>query len=117
MSDSKYLGMNSTTGHAMTDDDHISQSVSDILSTPVGSRVMRRAYGSRLFELLDQPSNPALKLKLISAMYSALMRWEPRVTPTQITLEADTAGVIAVTLQAQRTDSQRAFSTTISLQG
>jgi phage baseplate assembly protein W len=31
------------------------QSIADILSTPVGSRVMRRAHGSRLHELAHLP--------------------------------------------------------------
>jgi hypothetical protein len=33
--------------------DHLKQSIIDILTTPIGSRVMRRDYGSRLFELVD----------------------------------------------------------------
>lgn len=45
------------------------------------------------------------------------MRWEPRITPTKITLETRGAGLVAVTLQAQRTDNLAAFSATISLQG
>ena len=43
MSDLKYLGMSRHSGMAIEDLDHIRQSVSDILQTPVGSRVMRRS--------------------------------------------------------------------------
>ena len=117
MSNEKYIGMNASTGRAITDDEHISQSVRDILITPVGSRVMRRSYGSQLFSLIDEPYEPAIKLKIMSAIYSALMRWEPRITPTKITLETRGAGLAAVTLQAQRTDNLAVFSSTISLQG
>lgn len=49
MSNEKYIGMNASNGRAITDDEHISQSVRDILLTPVGSRLMRRSYGSQLF--------------------------------------------------------------------
>ncbi|ELI8163616.1 GPW/gp25 family protein, partial [Yersinia enterocolitica] len=79
MTTAKYLGMNRNTGRAITDADHISQSIADILITPVGSRVMRRAYGSLLSELIDQPQNPALRLQIMAASYSAILRWEPRV--------------------------------------
>ncbi|EXU76011.1 baseplate assembly protein, partial [Erwinia mallotivora] len=50
-----YLGMNRDTGEAVTDIDHIRQSVRDILITPEGSRVARREYGSLLSRLTDQP--------------------------------------------------------------
>ncbi|HIH7570978.1 TPA: GPW/gp25 family protein, partial [Yersinia enterocolitica] len=46
MTTATYLGMNRHAGQTITDADHISQSIADILITPVGSRVMRRTYGS-----------------------------------------------------------------------
>ena len=49
MSTVRYSGMNAGSGHAITDNEHIAQSIGDILLTPIGSRVMRRAYGSQLF--------------------------------------------------------------------
>ncbi len=49
----RYLGMNSHTGLSISEADHIRQSVRDILLTPVGSRVMRREYGSLLSALID----------------------------------------------------------------
>ncbi|ELY5272404.1 baseplate assembly protein, partial [Yersinia enterocolitica] len=55
MTTATYLGMSRNAGQTITDADHISQSIADILITPVGSRVMRRAYGSLLSELIDQP--------------------------------------------------------------
>ncbi|MCP6182931.1 baseplate assembly protein, partial [Klebsiella pneumoniae] len=54
----RYLGMNRTTGERISDVDHISQSIGDILRTPVGSRVMRREYGSLLSQMIDQPQTP-----------------------------------------------------------
>ncbi|MET1433167.1 GPW/gp25 family protein, partial [Yersinia enterocolitica] len=79
MTTATYLGMNRHAGQTITDSDHISQSIADILITPVGSRVMRRTYGSLLSELIDQPQNPALRLQIMAASYSAILRWEPRV--------------------------------------
>ncbi|WP_315708991.1 GPW/gp25 family protein [Brenneria uluponensis] len=115
MSSAQYLGMNAQTGRAITDGDHIRQSVNDILITPLGSRVMRREYGSTLFSLIDQPFNDVLRMKITSAAYSALMRWEPRISPTRITLVVGTAGRLAVTVHAQRTDTPVSFSAEIQL--
>lgn len=39
-------GMSRETGKALDEAAHISQSIRDILTTPVGSRLMRRTYGS-----------------------------------------------------------------------
>lgn len=48
-------GVNCRTGKRLSGAVHLRQSVSDILNTPVGSRVLVRDYGSDLFELLDSP--------------------------------------------------------------
>ncbi len=64
MSNAKYIGLARDTGGSVEDLAHIQQSVSDILRTPVGSRVMRRDYGSLLSELTDRPQNAALRLQI-----------------------------------------------------
>lgn len=67
----RYLGMNSQTGLSISEIKHIRQSVRDILVTPIGSRVVRREYGSLLSALIDQPPTPALRLQIMAACYSA----------------------------------------------
>ncbi len=67
----RYLGMNSQTGLSISEIKHIRQSVRDILVTPIGSRVMRREYGSLLSALIHQPPTPALRLQIMAACYSA----------------------------------------------
>lgn len=62
----------------------ILQSLQDIITTPVGSRVMRRTYGSLIFELIDQPINDVLVLKCYSAIYTAVSTWESRISISQI---------------------------------
>jgi phage baseplate assembly protein W len=79
-------GMNAASGRAITELDHIRQSVADILLTPIGTRVMRREYGSLLPELIDQPINGATRLKAMSAVVMALLRWEPRLRPSRVDL-------------------------------
>lgn len=107
------IGMNRATGFAVTDADHISQSIADILITPVGSRVMRRAYGSLLSELIDQPQNPALRLQIMAASYSAILRWEPRVKLTGITFETTLDGKMGVDITGTRSDSAAPLSLTL----
>lgn len=93
-----YLGMSQSNGKAITDTDHLRQSVRDILLTPQGSRIARREYGSLLSALIDQPQNPALRLQIMSAVYVALNRWEPRLTLDSITINGNFDGSMVVEL-------------------
>lgn len=79
-------GIDATTGRALDGIAHLGQSIGDILMTPLGSRIMRRDYGSLLPELIDQPFNDATRLRLYGATALALMRWEPRVRLIRIQL-------------------------------
>lgn len=101
-------GMNAHTGRTITELDHIRQSVADILTTPVGTRVMRRDYGSRIFELIDQPHSGALRLKLMAATVMALLRWEPRVIIERMELSHREGGAFYLDL-AGRTAGGAAF--------
>ena len=92
-------GMNAKTGQKIEAIDHLRQSIKDILTTPLGGRVMRRDYGSQVFELIDQASNEAGKLRLQAASADALMRWEPRFALNKIALETGFDGAASLTLQ------------------
>lgn len=81
-------GLNKQNGTAIDNLAHLQQSVADILTTPIGTRLMRRDYGSTLFELIDQPANGATLLRVFSATASALMKWEPRIKVKKISLTA-----------------------------
>ncbi|WP_380184879.1 GPW/gp25 family protein [Kalamiella sp. sgz302252] len=109
----RYSGMSRDTGAALTDLDHIRQSVHDILLTPVGSRVMRRSYGSLLSALIDQPQNEALRLQIMSACYMAILQWEPRVKLTGISYESAFDGGMVVEITGSRTDTAQDFSLTV----
>ncbi|EJF7977841.1 GPW/gp25 family protein [Escherichia coli] len=99
-----YIGMSQSNGKAITDTDHLRQSVRDILLTPQGSRIARREYGSLLSALIDQPQNPALRLQVMSAVYVALSRWEPRLTldSITITINSNFDGSMVVELTGRR---------------
>ncbi|HCC5336526.1 TPA: GPW/gp25 family protein [Salmonella enterica subsp. enterica serovar Typhi str. CT18] len=97
-----YIGMSRNDGQVIADTDHLRQSVRDILLTPQGSRLARREYGSLLSSLIDQPQNPALRLQIMSAVYVALNRWEPRLTLDSITINGNFDGSMVVELTGQR---------------
>lgn len=83
-------GMSKITGELLPTDDHLRQSIYDILTTPIGSRLIRREYGSLLPFLIDEPVNPATKLKIMSAIATSIIKYEPRVKVSQVTLAMNT---------------------------
>ena len=86
------IGTHQDTGKTIKGLEHLRQSLARLLTTPVGSRVMRREYGSYVFELIDQPGNRTAILKVYSAVVDAILRWEPRVLPTRVQLnDSETA--------------------------
>lgn len=112
--------MNRNTGRAVDDLEHLRQSIADIITTPIGSRVMRRGYGSIVPALIDQPDNEATHARLYGAIASALMRWEPRLRLASIRFErsAEAKGRVEITLTGMRTDMRRApLSLTVPLGG
>lgn len=102
--------MSRATGRAINEDAHIRQSVSDILTTPIGSRVMRREYGSLLPELIDQPGHAATRLRLMAATVMALLRWEPRLRVTAVGLTISADGKAQVDIDATRRTGPRTGS-------
>ena len=73
---------------------HVKQSVEDILTTPLNTRVMRRDYGSALFDLIDKPLNSETKLDIIAATAEALSRWETRFILERVVLSQQEGKVI-----------------------
>jgi phage baseplate assembly protein W len=91
-------GMHQQTGYALAGMDHLRQSITDILTTPIGSRVMRRNYGSRLYEWIDSPINRSTLVEIYAAVADALRRWEPRLTVNRIQVEAHQPGFLQLKL-------------------
>lgn len=94
-------GINNADGKFLSGIDHLRQSIIDILTTPIGSRVMRRDYGSRLFELVDAPLNRPTLLNLYSATAEALAKWEPRFKLTKVIAISAAPGVIELDLTGE----------------
>lgn len=103
-------GTSVATGQAVSGVDHLRQSVADILTTPIGSRVMRRDYGSDLPALIDQPDNAATQVRVYAAAATALMRWEPRLRLQKLRASRNRAGQLVLDVQGQYLDEGRAVT-------
>jgi phage baseplate assembly protein W len=102
------IGMNASTGKLLEGIEHLRQSVQDILATPLGTRIGRRWYGSHIPELLDQPLNDRTRLALVAAGALALMRQEPRIRATRITVETgEIVGSAVLRIVGKRLDGPR----------
>ena len=107
------LGVNQTNGSQLSGVAHLRQSIIDILTTPIGSRVMRRDYGSRLYELVDAPINRGTLVEIYAATAEALVRWEPRFRVSRVQVEAVQVGHAQLLLEGE----YRPTGQTIQLEG
>lgn len=76
--------MSRSTGRQISQAESIKQAVADILTTPVGSRVHRRDYGSLIPRLIDMPISSGLPLQVASAAFHALLKFEPRLMVSRV---------------------------------
>ena len=110
------IGMNNGNGLAISGSQHLAQSIADILTTPIGSRVMRREYGSQLADLIDWPLNSATRLQAYAATAMALMRWEPRIRLSRVELSLGAvAGQAVLDLEGTLADSNEPLSLRVPL--
>lgn len=69
------------------------QSVEVILSTDIGSRVMRRPFGGGVAELLGRQLAPRLFAVVQQLIGTAIDLWEPRLQVRRVTFAGSTDGV------------------------
>lgn len=103
----KMLGMDRNTGKLLSGTDHIRQSIVDILTTPLGTRVMLPEYGSKLFDLVDNPTDPSLAMRIIMESAGAIARWEPRVRIDRINVLAVDIGKITILIITTDIETQQ----------
>ena len=85
-------GMSRLTGYAITDDEsqeyaHLKQSIHDILSTLIGTRLCRRNYGSLVPALIDQPGNDITRLKIMNASATAIIHIANKIIAASASLK------------------------------
>jgi uncharacterized protein len=71
------IGTSRQTARPIEGSARLAQSIGDILTTPKGSRVMRRDYGSDLPLLLGAPMNDETMVDIYAACAEAIDIWEP----------------------------------------
>ena len=85
-------GLNSRGGIALvSDEEKIAQSIAIILNTPIGQRVMRPTFGSRLHELIFAPANPETFGLAEMYVQDALNFWELRIQLIDVNAGTDIA--------------------------
>ncbi|PZU95569.1 MAG: baseplate assembly protein [Chelatococcus sp.] len=72
------VGIDRVTGRVLTDWQHTLQSLSVLFTTNIGSRVMRRLYGSLVPRLLGENLTYPTILRFVTAVIVAVELWEPR---------------------------------------
>jgi len=96
------IGFDKKTGKQLTGIDHLRQSINDILTTPIGTRVMRRDYGSEVQDLVDAPMNENTFVRIFAATAIALDKWEPRFKLSQLKVsEISENGKICLILEGE----------------
>ncbi len=97
-----------TSGHS-----EIEQAIGIILATPVGRRVMRPTFGSRLHELVFAPNNSYTAAQVRRMVEEALGMWEPRINVIDIDVRphGDEAQclLIEVTYEIKATHDRRSL--------
>ncbi|MBH9537906.1 GPW/gp25 family protein [Novosphingopyxis sp. YJ-S2-01] len=91
-------GMDRRNGRTIAGLAHVRQSIEDILSTPIGSRLCNRNYGSHLPDLVDAPLNDAGRQAIFAATALAIAAFYPALVLTAIAIEQPGPGTIAVQL-------------------
>lgn len=91
-------GTSATTGKPLSGIEHLKQSITDILNTPKGSRVVRRDYGSDLPELVDAPMNLSTLSRIYAAAADAIRKWEPRFQVKQVIASSAQPGQVVLAL-------------------
>ena len=92
-------GVNAVTGQELSDWAHVEQSIEIILTTPIGSRVMRREFGSHLPDLVDRKLTPRGVLAVYSSAAIAIDKYEPRFRLTKAAINSvDQSGHIRLVL-------------------
>lgn len=86
------IGTSRYTARPIEGAERLAQAIGDILSTPKGSRVMRREYGSDLPRLIDAPMNDETMVDIFAATAEAIDLWEPEFELRRVEIVDAAAG-------------------------
>jgi phage baseplate assembly protein W len=101
-------------GIALTSErSELEQAIRIILGTPIGQRVMRPTFGSRLHELVFAPNNNHTAVEARRFVEEALGMWEPRIRVVDVDVHPhpkhDHFLLIEITYQIKTTHDKRSL--------
>jgi phage baseplate assembly protein W len=101
-------------GIALTGErDELEQSILIILGTPLGTRVMRPTFGSRLQDLVFAPNDSNTAAQARRYVEEALGMWEPRIILMEVEVrpheKQETCMVVGITYQVKATHDKRSL--------
>jgi uncharacterized protein len=89
-------------------DAKVMQNVRVLLATRLGERPLQRDYGTRLPGLVHDPNDEVIVDIAVQQAREAIMRWEPRVVPAEVTAERDPdVGELRLRLGLHATNEER----------
>ena len=91
-------GMDASTGRPLDGIAHMRQSVRDVLTTRLGTRLGRRTYGSELMALADRPLSQATLMDVYAATATAVATWESRLKLESVRATASAGGQLVLHL-------------------
>ena len=77
-------GISRHTGQNIDAMTHLRQDIEDVLTTPLGTRVGRRDYGSRLPDRVDRPMSADLVVDVTLDSADAIAKWIPIFKLTRV---------------------------------
>lgn len=95
------MEMDRQTGRALDGAAAVRQSAADILTTPLGSRVMLPGYGSRLPDMIDDIAAPGATTAMAAEAVGALARWEPRLETAYARARVAAPGRVVIALSGR----------------
>jgi uncharacterized protein len=89
----------------------LDRSIRIVLVTAPGERVMRPAFGCRIWDMLFEPVTPNLLGLMAQAVREAVAQWEPRVEVEEVNVVPDSAESslvrIEITYRVRSTNDRR----------
>jgi len=101
----KLTGATVTSTATSRDQQHIHESIRQILGTPRGARFLLPEFGSRLQEFLFEGNDAILRGLVRHEVTEVLARWEPRILVDDVQVTSEKHAVV-VTIQYRLIASQ-----------
>lgn len=97
-------GTSADDGRVLAKSEHILQSLMHIFTTPVGTLVMRRDYGSLIPSLVDAPLNESTLLRIVHGAAESALKWEKRLRKLLLVVTDISEGTLSLGIVGEDED-------------